>query len=215
LASPQEQERLSNVRPTGWQNPPPRRIYDLLVIGAGPAGLVAARAAAALDAHAALIERRRLGGDSLNYGCIPSKSLIRTARLCAEMRHAENFGAVSPDPIAVDFPAVMRRLHRRISCCRIVTLGHIQAQVELNNYRVRPRHDVHDTKLVETSRRPTGCNHIFPDKLRHIDVGGARHELRVDLESKSEGIACRFIINAIDSNVVENQKMSTTMQLSG
>lgn len=107
-----EQERLSNVCPRGWQNPPPRRVYDLLVIGAGPAGLMAARLAAALGAHVALIERHRLGGDSLNYGCIPSKSLIRTARLYAEMRHAANFGAVPPAPIDVDFPAVMLRLQR-------------------------------------------------------------------------------------------------------
>jgi pyruvate/2-oxoglutarate dehydrogenase complex dihydrolipoamide dehydrogenase (E3) component len=90
----------------------PRRLYDLVIIGAGPAGLVAARGAVALGARVALIERYRLGGDNLNYGCIPSKSLIRTARLYAEMRHAENFGASSPTPIHLDWPAAMLRLQR-------------------------------------------------------------------------------------------------------
>ena len=58
-----------------------REPYHLLVIGAGPAGLVAARAAAALGAKVALVERGLLGGDCLNYGCIPSKALIRSSRL--------------------------------------------------------------------------------------------------------------------------------------
>jgi pyruvate/2-oxoglutarate dehydrogenase complex dihydrolipoamide dehydrogenase (E3) component len=98
--------------PAGWRNPKPQRLYDLLVIGAGPAGLVAAREAAALGARVALIERHRLGGDSLNYGCIPSKSLIRTARLYAEMRRAENFGGASPSPITFDWTAAMLRLQR-------------------------------------------------------------------------------------------------------
>ncbi len=107
-----ERECLANLSPTGWRNPTPQRRYDLLVIGAGPAGLVAAREAVALGARVALIERHRLGGDCLNYGCIPSKSLLRTARLYAEMRHAENFGAVVPSPISFDWPAAMLRLQR-------------------------------------------------------------------------------------------------------
>ena len=72
----------------------------------------AARAAAALGARVALVERHQLGGDSLNYGCIPSKSLIRTARLYAEMRDAAIFGAVRPAEIRVDFTAAMARMRR-------------------------------------------------------------------------------------------------------
>ena len=110
--SPHERELVANVRPLGWQNPTPRARYHFLVIGAGPGGLVAARAAAALGAKVALIERGRLGGDCLNYGCIPSKAIIRTARLYAEMRNAANFGAEAPPDIQVDFAAVMERMRR-------------------------------------------------------------------------------------------------------
>ena len=110
--SSHERELLANVRPSGWQNPTPRGPYHLLVIGAGPGGLVAARAAAALGAKVALIERHKLGGDCLNYGCVPSKAIIRTSRLYAEMRTAANFGAVPPTDIRVDFPAAMERMRR-------------------------------------------------------------------------------------------------------
>jgi len=112
IENPHERELLANVRPIGWQNPTPRVPYHLLVIGAGPGGLVAARAAAALGAKVALIERHLLGGDCLNYGCVPSKAMIRTSRLYAEMRTAANFGAEPPADIRVDFPAAMERVRR-------------------------------------------------------------------------------------------------------
>ena len=110
--SPQEQELLRNLRPAGWRNPTPPGPYHLLVIGAGPGGLVAARAAAALGAKVALVERHLLGGDCLNTGCVPSKAIIRTSRLYAEMRDATNFGATQPADIRVDFPAAMQRMRR-------------------------------------------------------------------------------------------------------
>jgi pyruvate/2-oxoglutarate dehydrogenase complex dihydrolipoamide dehydrogenase (E3) component len=105
-------ELLENVRPPRWRNPRPADRYTLVVVGAGPAGLVAAQAAAALGAKVALIERHLLGGDCLNVGCVPSKAIIRTSRLYAEMRSAENFGAARPVDIRVDFPAVMERMRR-------------------------------------------------------------------------------------------------------
>jgi len=107
-----DRELVDNVRPPGWRNPRPRDPYHLLVIGAGPAGLAAARGAAALGATVALVERDLLGGDCLNYGCIPSKPLIRTARLYADMRNAANYGACVPGDIAVDFALVMERMRR-------------------------------------------------------------------------------------------------------
>jgi pyruvate/2-oxoglutarate dehydrogenase complex dihydrolipoamide dehydrogenase (E3) component len=105
-----DRERLENVHPSEWRNPQPKDQYDLVVIGAGTAGLVAAHAAAALGAKVALSERHLLGGDCLNVGCVPSKSLIRTARLYHEMRNAEHYGTKIPADIRVDFSSLMQRM---------------------------------------------------------------------------------------------------------
>jgi pyruvate/2-oxoglutarate dehydrogenase complex dihydrolipoamide dehydrogenase (E3) component len=109
---PYDRELLDSVRPPGWRNPRPRDRYHMLIVGAGPAGLAAARGAAALGATVALVERDLLGGDCLNYGCIPSKPLIRTARVYADMRNAANYGACVPNDIHVDFAMVMERMRR-------------------------------------------------------------------------------------------------------
>ena len=103
-------ERLANVHPAHWRNPTPANRYALVVIGAGTAGLVAAHAAAALGAKVALIERNLLGGDCLNVGCVPSKAIIRTSHLYADMRDAGRYGAQTPADIRVDFAAVMQRM---------------------------------------------------------------------------------------------------------
>ncbi|MEJ0046223.1 MAG: mercuric reductase [Rhodospirillales bacterium] len=101
-----------NVHPGNWRNPVPQEKYNLVVIGAGPGGLTAARDAAAFGAKVALIERGLLGGDRLNVGCVPSKTLIRTARLYAEMRGAENYGGRVPSSVSIDFSTVMERMRR-------------------------------------------------------------------------------------------------------
>ncbi len=67
------------VFPAGWRNPTPAGRYNLVVIGAGPAGLIASIAAAGLGARVALIERHAMGGDCLNVGCVPSKTLLAAA----------------------------------------------------------------------------------------------------------------------------------------
>src|SRR5436190_261138 len=111
-ADPYERERMDNVSLAGWRNPKPATRYELVIVGGGPAGLVAASVAASMGTRVALVERDLLGGCCLNVGCIPSKTIIRTSRLCAEIRNAERYGATSPDDLAVDFPRVMQRMRR-------------------------------------------------------------------------------------------------------
>jgi pyruvate/2-oxoglutarate dehydrogenase complex dihydrolipoamide dehydrogenase (E3) component len=101
----------SNVHPIDWVNPVPDGRYNLVVIGAGTAGLVTAAGAAGLGAKVALVERGLMGGDCLNVGCVPSKALISAARQAASIREAAHYGIESSAP-NVDFAEVMQRMRR-------------------------------------------------------------------------------------------------------
>jgi pyruvate/2-oxoglutarate dehydrogenase complex dihydrolipoamide dehydrogenase (E3) component len=105
---------ISRVHPLDWVNPQPVDRYDLVVLGAGTAGLVVAAGAAGLGIglKVALVEKHLMGGDCLNVGCVPSKCMIRSSRVVAEMREARSFGVIPPDSIEVDFPAVMERMRK-------------------------------------------------------------------------------------------------------
>jgi pyruvate/2-oxoglutarate dehydrogenase complex dihydrolipoamide dehydrogenase (E3) component len=103
---------LANVRPPGWTNPPPAARYNLVVLGGGTAGLVTAAGAAALGAKVALVEKNLLGGDCLNFGCVPSKALLRTARFYADIGQAPRFTGSGPVAGPVDFGAAMERMRR-------------------------------------------------------------------------------------------------------
>lgn len=102
---------VSNVHPSDWTNPTPEGKYNLVVIGGGPAGLIAAAGAAGLGGKVALIERHLLGGDCLNVGCVPSKALISAARVAHEARSGAEFG-VNVSGVDVDFAKVMERMRR-------------------------------------------------------------------------------------------------------
>ncbi|TDG15279.1 pyridine nucleotide-disulfide oxidoreductase [Seongchinamella unica] len=95
-----------------WDKPA-RFDTNLIVIGAGSAGLVAALIAATVKAKVTLVERDRMGGDCLNTGCVPSKALIRSARMARYAGRAEEFG-LAPMAVEVRFGEVMRRVHRVI-----------------------------------------------------------------------------------------------------
>ncbi len=107
---PHDQALLQNTHPPDWRNPPAGS-YDLVVIGGGTGGLVSALGGAGLGARVALIEKHLLGGDCLNYGCVPSKGLLRAARAVADVRDAAEFGVRSSPP-QPDFPAAMGRMRK-------------------------------------------------------------------------------------------------------
>lgn len=103
---------VANVHPSSWVNPEPAPHYNLVVIGAGTAGLVTAAGAAGLGAKVALVEKHLMGGDCLNVGCVPSKALLRAARAYADVRAAPDYGIRVPPGVSVDFSAVMERMRR-------------------------------------------------------------------------------------------------------
>lgn len=105
-----EQTLLRRLHPADWINPVPRGLYDLVVVGAGPAGIAAAEFAARQGFRVALVEKHCIGGNSLNTGSVPSKALIRTARAYATPSEAEKFGVPVPEKPALDFGAVIARL---------------------------------------------------------------------------------------------------------
>lgn len=140
--------------------------YNLIVIGAGSAGLVSSYIAAAVKAKVLLIEKHKMGGDCLNTGCVPSKALIRTARLLADARDSEKLGIAKVD-VQFDFAQVMERVQRVIaqvephdSVERYTSLGvecingaaHIVSpwEVEVDGRRLTAR-----SLIVATGARPT------------------------------------------------------------
>jgi len=107
-----DRELIENCHPPQWINPTPAGKYNLLVIGAGTAGLVSAAGAAGLGAKVAVIERNLFGGDCLNSGCVPSKAVIRAARAAHEARNGAAFGVhLSCEP-TVAFSTAMERMRR-------------------------------------------------------------------------------------------------------
>ena len=98
--------RWASVRPKSFDR-------NLIVIGAGAAGLVSAYIAAAVKAKVTLIEAHKMGGDCLNYGCVPSKALIKSAKIAHQMRHAGKYGLSDTTP-QFSFKAVMQRVHEVI-----------------------------------------------------------------------------------------------------
>ena len=140
----------------GW-NRPKRFDRNLIVIGAGSAGLVAAYIAAAVRAQVTLIEKDRMGGDCLNTGCVPSKALIRTARVLAQARRSEALGirSLSAD---FNFADVMDRVNRVVrtvaphdSVERYTSLGveclHGEAHL-VSPWEVEVRNDAGTTRLT-------------------------------------------------------------------
>mmetsp|Transcript_30134 Transcript_30134/g.90278 ORF Transcript_30134/g.90278 Transcript_30134/m.90278 type:complete len:585 (-) Transcript_30134:63-1817(-) len=100
---------VQHVHPDDYQNASPANEYDLVVVGAGVAGLLSVIIAKALGKRCAMIERHYMGGDCLNVGCFPSKVLIASAQRAHDARNAVELG-VSVGEVKVDFPRVMQRM---------------------------------------------------------------------------------------------------------
>lgn len=136
---------VENTHPPSWQNPKPAGRYNLVVIGAGTAGLVSAAGTAVLGAKVALVERHLMGGDCLNYGCVPSKALISAARAAYAVTDASKLGITS-EMKQLNFADIMRRLRRvraeisvHDSVQRFSNLG---VEVFLGNAQFRSKHTV-------------------------------------------------------------------------
>jgi pyruvate/2-oxoglutarate dehydrogenase complex dihydrolipoamide dehydrogenase (E3) component len=110
--SEEDDQLVRHCHPATYRNPESTGRYNLVVIGAGAAGLVSAGGAGMFGGKVALIERALLGGDCLTFGCVPSKAVLRAARAIYDQRNGERFGGrLAEDPI-VDFGAVMQRMRQ-------------------------------------------------------------------------------------------------------
>lgn len=110
-------ELLNNVHPPNWTNPvPPKEGYNLVAIGAGAAGLVSAITASRFGGSAAIIDEHLFGGDCLNTGCVPSKALLKSAKLIYDLtvkNEKNKFGIHIPsDAMTVDFGEIMERMRK-------------------------------------------------------------------------------------------------------
>jgi pyruvate/2-oxoglutarate dehydrogenase complex dihydrolipoamide dehydrogenase (E3) component len=101
---------VANVHPPDWKNPTPDGRYNLVVIGAGTAGLITSLVASSLGAKVALVERHLMGGDCLNVGCVPSKAVIRSAHMAHDARAAASIGMDGAEKQLPDFAALMERM---------------------------------------------------------------------------------------------------------
>ncbi|MCH9675443.1 MAG: mercuric reductase [Gammaproteobacteria bacterium] len=105
-------ELLDNTHPPSWSDPTPKDRYNLVVIGGGAGGLITAAGAAGVGANVALIEEHLLGGDCLNVGCVPSKALLKSAKVAQTVRRAGDYGVRVSGEVSIDFGAVMERMRR-------------------------------------------------------------------------------------------------------
>lgn len=107
---------LDNVHPSPWVQPGDpnikERFYNLVVLGGGTAGLVSSIGSQSVGAKVALIESHFLGGDCTNFGCVPSKILIKSAKVAKMMRNSSEFGIEVDGSVNVNFPKIMERLRR-------------------------------------------------------------------------------------------------------
>lgn len=137
----------------------PRRFdYDIVVIGAGSAGLVASYIASAVKAKVALVEKHRMGGDCLNTGCVPSKALIRAARAAHEVGKASRFGVHAGEP-HIDFAAVMAHVHDAIA--KIAPHDSVERYTQLGVDVIEAQATLESPWVVRAGERSLSARHVI------------------------------------------------------
>jgi pyruvate/2-oxoglutarate dehydrogenase complex dihydrolipoamide dehydrogenase (E3) component len=192
------QTLVAAVHPNDCINPTPTATYDLVVIGAGTAGLVVAAGAAGLGLglKVALIEKHLMGGDCLNVGCVPSKCIIRSSRVVGELWEAKALGIEVPEAIAIDFPAVMARMRQvragishHDSATRFQKLG---VDVFLGNGRFSSGSTIEvgsQTLRFKKAVIATGARAVRPDLPGIEDVGFLTNETVFSLTERPNRLA--------------------------
>ena len=190
------QALVERVHPPDWKNPEPAPKYNLVIVGAGTAGLVSAIGASSLGAKVAIVEKFLMGGDCLNFGCVPSKAVIRSSRVIGEVRKAAAYGinvAGKPD---VDFAKVMERMRRlraqisqNDSVERYISLG---SHVFLGEGRFVDRHSLEvDGKILRFRKAviATGARPAHPDIEGLSEVGFLTNETVFSLTERPGRLA--------------------------
>jgi len=181
--------------------------YDrnLVVIGAGAAGLVSSYIAATVKAKVTLVEASEMGGDCLNYGCVPSKALIKSAKVAQQMRHADAYGLQKTDP-QYSFKAVMQRIHNVIA--DIAPHDSVERYTELGVDVVKGYARIIDPWTVEIKRNDgdtqrlttrsiivaTGGRPFIPDLPGLADVGYVTSDTLWEEFARLDDIPERMII---------------------
>jgi dihydrolipoamide dehydrogenase len=153
--------------------------YDMIVIGAGPGGYVAAIRGAQLGLRVAIVEREHLGGICLNWGCIPTKAMLRSAEVFHLMQHAPEFGLSASD-VGFDLAAVVKR-SRKIAAQLNSGVGHLLKKNKVDVHMGEAR--VAQTGVVEVSS-PTGSSNLTAPQI--VLATGARARALPGLEADGD-----------------------------
>ncbi len=190
-------ELISQVHPLDWENPEPAPRYNLAVVGAGTAGLVAAIGGASIGARVALVERYLMGGDCLNFGCVPSKAIIRSSRIIGEVWGSDHLGVNIPEhSVHVDFSHVMERMRRlraqisrHDSVERMTSLG-IDVFLGAAGFRDRRSLEVGGKVLFfKKAVIATGARPVHPSIPGLSDAGFLTNETVFSLTERPETLA--------------------------
>ena len=188
---------IENVHPTRWINPDPAGRYHLVVVGAGTGGLISAAFAAGAGGRVALVEQHLMGGDCLNVGCVPSKAIIRSSRVFAELRDAASLGWRVPEGAEADFSAVMARMRRvRLQISQNDSASRYRDQKGVDVFLGHGRFTASDTLEVEGKTLrfkkaviATGARATYPPIAGLADVGFLTNETVFNLTERPRRLA--------------------------